>query len=75
MSTAAADPHRLPRHAQPRRYEVTLTPDLETARFDGSVRVQFEVNEPGHRALTLNAAELEISAVEVDGISATFHLD
>ena len=75
VSTAAADPHRLPRHAQPRRYEVTLTPDLETARFDGSVRVQFEVTEPGHRALTLNAAELEISAVEVDGISATFHLD
>jgi puromycin-sensitive aminopeptidase len=75
VSTSAVDPHRLPRHARPSRYEITLTPDLDTARFDGTVRIQFEVDEQGHTTLTLNAAELEIANVEVDGKSATFHLD
>ena len=39
------DPHRLPRHALPSRYEVRLEPDLEAATFTGSVLIDVGVGE------------------------------
>ncbi|MET0901737.1 MAG: M1 family metallopeptidase, partial [Acidimicrobiales bacterium] len=63
-----ANPYRLPRTILPRRYALTLTPDLGEATFEGSVDIDVEVGEPV-RAVTLNAVELEIDRawVEVDG--------
>jgi puromycin-sensitive aminopeptidase len=62
------NPHRLPRTVLPRRYSLTLTPDLVAATFEGSVDVDVEVAE-ATRVVTLNAVELEIHSawVEVDG--------
>ncbi|MGQ0832195.1 MAG: M1 family metallopeptidase [Microthrixaceae bacterium] len=62
------NPHRLPRSILPRRYDLTVTPDLAAATFDGSVDIDVDVAEPS-RAVTLNAIELEIDQawVTADG--------
>jgi puromycin-sensitive aminopeptidase len=53
------NPHRLPRSVLPRRYALTLTPDLEAATYGGAVDVDVDVTEPT-REVVLNANELEI---------------
>lgn len=56
---SAIDRYRLPRNVLPSRYELTLEPDLDAARFSGEVRIDVEVREP-LRELVLNALELEV---------------
>ncbi len=72
------NPHRLPRRILPRRYDLTITPDLEGARFDGSVDIDVDVVD-GASSVVLNAIELEIDEawVVVDGrrLEATVALD
>ena len=53
------NPHRLPRHAIPQRYEIRLEPDLDAATFAGSQIVTLEISETTSE-LVLNAAELDI---------------
>ncbi len=72
--TDADNPFRLPRHALPRRYDVTLVPDLAAASFTGRVRIELELVEPS-TTLVLNAAELTIDSVEVDGVAAAWRSD
>src|SRR2546422_11164827 len=59
------EPYRLPRTVLPRRYELTITPDLEKATFAGEERIEVEVAEAVDR-IVLNAAELEIDRAEVE---------
>ena len=56
--------YRLPRAVLPRRYDLTITPDLGAATFAGEERVDVEVVEASD-AIVLNAAELEIDRAEV----------
>jgi puromycin-sensitive aminopeptidase len=56
--------YRLPRAVLPRRYDLTITPDLGAATFVGEARVDVEVVEASD-AIVLNAAELEIDRAEV----------
>jgi puromycin-sensitive aminopeptidase len=58
--------YRLPRTVEPERYELTLTPDLDTATFAGEVRVWIRVNEPVTE-IVLNAVDLDIHSAEVAG--------
>jgi puromycin-sensitive aminopeptidase len=66
----AANPYRLPRTVRPRRYDLTLEPDLESATFAGhetvAVDVLIETSE-----VVLNAVEIEIDAataeIQADG--------
>ena len=53
------NPHRLPRTVVPRRYDLTLEPDLDAATFAGHETVAVDVAEPT-RTIVLNAADLEI---------------
>ncbi|HET6920694.1 MAG TPA: hypothetical protein VFI46_14690, partial [Jiangellaceae bacterium] len=39
----SANPHRLPRTVVPRRYDLTLEPDLEAASFAGHETIAVEV--------------------------------
>ena len=72
--SAGLDPHRLPRHTVPSRYEMVLEPDLASATFRGTVTI--DVTSSGSPAfLALNAIELEIDEVLVDGADAPFHLE
>jgi puromycin-sensitive aminopeptidase len=52
-----------------------LRPDLDDATFTGTVTVAFEVEADGESTLVLNAAELGIATVSVDGTPGAFALD
>ena len=68
------DPHRLPRHVLPRRYELELEPDLDSATFSGRVVVSADVVVTT-RSIVLNVAEIDVSHVFVDGTPAPFSID
>ncbi|MFK7917547.1 MAG: M1 family metallopeptidase [Ilumatobacter sp.] len=77
MSTAASlasDPYRLPTHVRPTRYDVRLRPSLDDATFSGEVTIAIDLDEPTE-SITLNAIELGIEAVTLDGAAATWALD
>ena len=71
--TAELDPYRLPRAAVPTRYDVELAPDLAGAAFEGKVRIAVDVVEPVQE-LVLNAIELEVGEVRVDGSDVSWSL-
>jgi puromycin-sensitive aminopeptidase len=75
---AELNPYRLPRSVLPRRYELTLIPDLEAATFDGSVDIEVDVDSPTAEVV-LNAIELEIdeawAMVDGERLDATVTLD
>ncbi|MFM7093391.1 MAG: M1 family metallopeptidase, partial [Actinomycetota bacterium] len=68
-----ASPYRLPRHITPKRYDLELTPDLAAATFTGEVVITLQVHAAGN-VIVLNAKELGINAVRVDGAPAQFEL-
>ncbi len=74
QETPTLDPYRLPRGARPTRYDVELAPDLATASFEGRVEISVDVVEPVDE-LVLNAIELEIAEVRVDGSDVSWHLE
>ena len=59
------NPYRLPRTVVPRRYDLTLEPDLAAASFAGSVAVGVDVVEPT-ATVVLNAIELEVDEAAVE---------
>ncbi|KAK9081553.1 hypothetical protein Syun_030877 [Stephania yunnanensis] len=56
---------RLPKFANPRRYDLTLQPNLDSRKFNGSVEIDVEIVSET-RFLVLNAADL---AIERDSVS------
>ena len=66
-------PYRLPRTVLPRRYDVSLVPDLAAATFTGTVRITADVVE-SVGSIVLNAIELGIDSVSVNGNAATWAL-
>ena len=62
------DGYRLPTTVVPRAYDLTLTPDLDTATFSGTSAVDVEVTETVER-LVLHALDLDIDEawLERDG--------
>ena len=70
MAEDSSNPYRLPREVVPRRYELRLEPDLEAFTFAGAVALDVEVLEPVGE-IVLNAAELEISGGDLDGLALT----
>jgi puromycin-sensitive aminopeptidase len=73
-SATSGNPYRLPRSASPSRYTLTLEPNLAAGTFTGSVDIAVNVNA-AVRQLVLNAIELDISQVMVDGDAVPFALD
>src|SRR5437870_12059326 len=55
---------RLPHDVVPRRYQLTLGPDIPNSRFDGEETIAIEVQQPV-RSIVLNAIELEIRSAEL----------
>ena len=60
---APAD-YRLPTSALPRRYELRLAPDLESATFEGAERIEIDVQE-STSVIVLNALDLEIHEASI----------
>lgn len=55
----ADNPHRLPRNASPRRYDLHLRPDLAERRYTGTVDITLDVMEATDR-LVCNAVDLAV---------------
>src|SRR4051812_3159922 len=68
------DPYRLPRAVLPQHYSVTLEPELDLATFAGTVRIEANVVEDIDQ-IVMNAIELDVQSVTVNGAAATFSLD
>ena len=67
------NPHRLPRTVLPRRYDLSLEPDLAAASFTGTVTVTCDAVSAADEVV-LNAKELVVHGVRVNGVDAPFHL-
>ncbi|HEX6238841.1 MAG TPA: M1 family metallopeptidase [Acidimicrobiales bacterium] len=66
MSAATEqNPHRLPRTVVPRRYDLSLAPDLAAATFSGHESIRVDVAE-ATADVVLNAAELNIDRAEIE---------
>lgn len=52
--------HRLPTEVVPSHYQIELAPDLEAARFAGTVTITVEITE-ATKSIICNAAELSVS--------------
>jgi len=70
---------RLPHDVIPKRYELSLTPDIPNRSFTGEQSVAVEVRQPV-RQIVLNAIELDIHTAEISAgnagpIAATVTLD
>jgi puromycin-sensitive aminopeptidase len=58
------DPYRLPTSVVPTAYRIRLEPDLDAARFAGTVEIDVELLEAASE-VTLNAVALEVAAASV----------
>ena len=67
------DPYRLPRAVRPRRYAVTIEPDLGAGTFVGNVSIDVDVLESVGE-IVLNSVDLEIGAVLLDGAEVAHSL-
>ena len=73
-TTLDADPYRLPKTVRPLRYDVMVRPSLDDASFTGSVTIALDVTTATD-AIVLNAIELGIRTVRVDGDDQAWSLD
>jgi puromycin-sensitive aminopeptidase len=67
-------PYRLPRTVLPSQYVVSLSPNLDTASFTGSVTIAAEATQAANE-IVLNAIELDIHSVTVNGSDAPYSLN
>ncbi|MFN5840808.1 MAG: M1 family metallopeptidase, partial [Acidimicrobiaceae bacterium] len=67
-------PYRLPRTVLPSQYVVSLSPNLDTASFTGSVTIAAEATQAANE-IVLNAIELDIHSVTVIGSDAPYSLN
>ncbi len=56
---------RLPETVHPEHYQLTLTPNLKTATFTGSEKIDVRLDAPAD-AITLNAAQIDFKSVTAD---------
>ncbi|MBZ5656950.1 MAG: ERAP1-like C-terminal domain-containing protein [Acidobacteriia bacterium] len=68
LSLAAAQ--RLPEIARPENYKLTLTPDLENAKFEGEETVAIQVLKPTSE-ITLNAVDIDYHHVDITSSGTT----
>lgn len=57
-------PSQLPRNAAPLHYAITVTPDATNLRYDGQVRIEFQLKSAS-KSITLNAADIEFKSVNI----------
>ena len=67
------NPHRLPRTVLPRRYDLSLEPDLTAASFTGTVTITCDAVQATDE-IVLNAKELAIQSAVVNGAPCTHSL-
>jgi len=68
------NPYRLPQTVVPNRYRLMLEPDLAGATFSGTVSIDVTARDSVD-LVKLNAAELDIASVRINGTDTPFHLE
>lgn len=74
VSAPALAAGQLPRTVVPVLYDITVRPDARTLTFSGTETITVDVRE-ATRTVTLNAAELDVTAATFDGKPASVKLD
>jgi aminopeptidase N/puromycin-sensitive aminopeptidase len=74
FSVAALRAQRLPGGVHPEHYSLSLTPDLNAARFTGEETIDVALDAPSN-AITLNAAEIKFLSVKAGSQTAEVSLD
>ncbi len=64
LAATCASAQRLPDTAVPTHYQLKFTPDLRTAKFEGSETIDIEVRKPIN-TITLNAVDIDFKTVEI----------
>src|SRR5918995_1877841 len=64
-----ANPHRLPRTVVPRRYDLTLEPDLDAATFGGHESITVEI-VTATAEMVLNAVEIVLATTQMEATDA-----
>ena len=73
-ATSALAAGQLPRSVVPVSYDISVSPDATSLRFRGQERIEVDVRE-ATRTVTLNAADLEVTAATWDGGAVPMRLD
>src|SRR5512135_1648373 len=70
IAAACAGAQRLPDTAIPVHYQLKFTPNLQTAKFDGSEVIDLELKQPT-TTIVLNAVDIDFRTVEISSGGAT----
>ncbi len=70
FAVVLASAQRLPDNVVPQHYQITLTPDLKTAKFAGEETIDVRVLKPTS-AIVLNSAEIDFGDVTVSAAGKT----
>ena len=73
-STAALAAGQLPRSVVPVSYDISVRPDATSLQFRGQERIEVDVRE-ATRTVTLNSADLDVTAASWDGRAVPVKLD
>ncbi|MBY0521107.1 MAG: M1 family metallopeptidase [Sphingomonas sp.] len=73
-SSAALAAGQLPGNVTPTRYDITIDPNAQAKTFTGRETISVTV-KPATKAITLNAAELDITRATIDGKPAQIAFD
>ncbi|ONH66737.1 Aminopeptidase 2, mitochondrial [Cyberlindnera fabianii] len=66
-----SDREVLPTNVKPTRYDLTLDPNFETFKFDGTVKIDLEVQEANTSSITLNIVEIDIHSANIGSEKTT----
>jgi len=66
---AAINGQRIPQNAVPIHYDISLTPDIESAKFSGSERIEVVLAQPAN-SITLNAVDITFLTVSAQAGNA-----
>lgn len=73
MSSVAPAAKRevLPTNVSPLHYDLRVEPNFETFKFDGSVKIELQVNDPKVSNVQLNSVDIDIHSAKIGGHEAS----
>ena len=69
-SAANADREVLPSNVYPLHYDLGLEPDLETFKYNGTVKIDLKVNDKSTDVIQLNVVEIDVQSVKIGSVAA-----
>ncbi|KAH7359065.1 aminopeptidase [Plectosphaerella cucumerina] len=64
-ATVTVQRELLPANVVPRHYDVTLEPNFETLKFDGTVKIDVDIVEDSSNSITVHTLELDIKQAKL----------